>query len=554
MQRYRIRVSIGALALALLAGCASQPRNSATVPGELDADATLSPDAAARPSGLDGAGARDQGPADLAAIEGPVDTGPGDDAASTDSGKPDAAPGMASIGWDRAVDGRPAFGGPSVKVAVSVNRAARAGRVGPGFLGFSFEKSHLTDGFFSPANAPLVALFRLLGPGVLRIGANDVDRTTWEPAAQPVMGGSIARVVGTAAVDALAAFVHATGWRVIYGVNLKTGTPANSAAEAKYAADKLGPALYGLELGNEINLGGVAYADRKVQWEALAAAVRAAVPGAPLIGPATNPGGLGGFLVPFVKDEASKLRLVTHHYYRGSGTSPTSTMEKLLSADPGLVRALQTLAASAGESHIPDGFRVAETASFSSHGAGGVSDAFGAALWALDFFFDNAGNGSSGINFHGGGQGEDGNRPFYYAPIGEQKSAVTDARPVYYGMLAMSQVGQGDVIAATATAGALNFTAHALLQADGTLMLVLVNKDPMTAADVTVDAGAPAASAAAAYLQAAALGATSGVTLSGAGVSAAGAWTPAPPFRISAAGREVMLLVPPASAAIVRVR
>src|SRR5205085_92896 len=155
----------------------------------------------------------------------------------------------------------------------------------------------------------------------------------------------------------------------------------------------------------------------------------------------------GGFLVPFVKDEAPKLRLVTHHYYRGSGTSPSSTMEKLLSPDPGLVRVLQTLAGAASEAHVPDGFRLAETASFSSHGAAGVSDAFGAALWALDFFFDNARNGSSGINFHGGGQGEDGNRPFYYAPIGEQKSAVTDARPVYYGMLAMALLGQGDVIA-----------------------------------------------------------------------------------------------------------
>src|SRR5438477_128482 len=88
-----------------------------------------------------------------------------------------------------------------------------------------------------------------------------------------------------------------------------------------------------------------------------------APPGNPPPGPGTNPGGLGGFLVPFVKEEAPKLRLVTHHYYRGSGTAAASTMDKLLSADAPLVRVLQTLAAAANEGHVPDGFRVAETAS-----------------------------------------------------------------------------------------------------------------------------------------------------------------------------------------------
>src|SRR5207253_8010488 len=120
--------------------------------------------------------------------------------------------GAGAIAWDHPSEGRPTFNGPAVMGTVTVNRATKGGHVGPGFLGLSFEKSHMTDGFFAPGNAPLVALFRLLGPCVLRIGANDVDRTTWDPAAQPVPGGSIARVVGTVAVDALAAFARATGW------------------------------------------------------------------------------------------------------------------------------------------------------------------------------------------------------------------------------------------------------------------------------------------------------------------------------------------------------
>ena len=41
----------------------------------------------------------------------------------------------------------------------------------------------------SPAsNAPLIALFKLLGPGFVRIGANDVDACTWVPSATPRAG------------------------------------------------------------------------------------------------------------------------------------------------------------------------------------------------------------------------------------------------------------------------------------------------------------------------------------------------------------------------------
>src|SRR5205085_2659853 len=106
------------------------------------------------------------------------------------------------------------------------------------FLGLSLEKTHMTDGFFAPGNAPLVALFKLLGPAVLRLGGHDVDKCTWAPGATPNQPGHFGTTVGTTAVDALATFL--TGWRAIYGVNLKTGTAANAAAEAAYAAPKLG--------------------------------------------------------------------------------------------------------------------------------------------------------------------------------------------------------------------------------------------------------------------------------------------------------------------------
>jgi hypothetical protein len=441
--------------------------------------------------------------------------------------------------------------GTAVAGTVMVNHATTTGKIGLGFLGLSFEKSHMTDGFFTPNNAPLVALFKLLGPCVLRIGANDADRTTWQPTAMPVMGGTISPNVGTVEVDALADFLKATGWRVIYAVNFKTGTPANSAAEAAYAVSKLGSSLYGFEIGNEINLGGLAYPAIKTQWEAFASAIRTASPNAPLIGPASNPSGLQSVFVPFAHDEAAQVLLLTHHYYRGSGADPASTMAKLLSPDPALVNVLQTLSMAATANHIRDGYRLGETASFSSHGAPGVSDAFGSALWALDFFFDNAQNGSSGINFHGGGIGMDGTRPFRYSPIAEVKSAVTGAQPIFYGMLLMSLAGTGNVLATTASAGSLNFTAHALALANGATNIVLVNKDTASGVKASVDVGAPFTAASAVYLEAPALTAMTGVKVAGSDISAMGAWNPSPPYALPSAGNVVTVIVPPASAALV---
>lgn len=456
--------------------------------------------------------------------------------------------------WSNPVGGGPAWTGATVAGTVAVDRGTAVGAIAQGFLGLSFEKSHMTDDFFRPDHAPLVALFKLLGPGVLRIGANDVDRTSWDPAARPVMGGTISRTVGTVAVDRLAAFVEATGWRVIYAVNYKTGTPENAAAEARYVATKLGARLYGFELGNEINLGGLDYPAAKARWELFAGAVRAQVPGAALIGPATNPSGLETHLVPFARDEAKEVVLLTHHYYRGSGRDAASTIEKLLSADPKLLSVLGILATAATTNKIRDGYRLGETASFSSHGAPGVSDALASALWAIDFSFDNASKGCSGINFHGGGLGMDGNRPFYYSPIGEEKSVVSEAKPLFYGMLLMALGGNGKSLATTAAAGSLSFSAHAIQRSDGAVNVFLVNKDPTSGVKATVDTGGAVTAGAVVYLEGPALSATTGVKIAGAGISPAGVWKPGPPYRLAPAGNTVDVTVPPASVALVHIR
>jgi hypothetical protein len=420
-------------------------------------------------------------------------------------------------------------------------------------VGLSYEKTHLTDGYLSASNAPLIALFKLLGPSMLRLGGNSVDMTTWQPTAPPGSAGMVSKSIGTADVDAFAAFMSATGWSALYGVNLGTNTAATAADEAKYAAGKLGTNLYGFEIGNEITKFG-AYATVKTKWDSFASAMKTAVPGAQFSGPGVY-GAVSSWVVPFAHDEASTITLVTDHYYLGSPTSGASISAML--ADTKLLPEVQQIQAATTPNHIRDSWRFGEANSYFDHGVPGVSDTLAAALWSVDFMLTSAQNGASGVNFHGGGPGQDLahlNIPgFPCTPIAEANSAVTGATPLFHGMLLVSQAGTGDLVAATASASGISLSAYAIAQADGSLNVVLLNKDAMKDASLSLDTGATVATSCAMYLEGSALTATTAM-LGGASVSATGAWAPDAPVTLTASGHVVTVVVPAGSAALVHVQ
>src|SRR5205814_6056781 len=138
------------------------------------------------------------------------------------------------------------------------------------------------------SNTRLIALYKLIGPVNLRIGANDVERCNWVPTAMPVTGVATNNAVnnlhpiGTAMVDQLNDFLTASGANVIYGVNFQGNNPANDAQEATYAAGKLGSNLYAFEIGNELDRFG-AWTAQRPQYEAIAGAIRMAVPNAKFV-------------------------------------------------------------------------------------------------------------------------------------------------------------------------------------------------------------------------------------------------------------------------------
>ncbi|HVZ86997.1 MAG TPA: hypothetical protein VHG72_08505 [Polyangia bacterium] len=459
------------------------------------------------------------------------------------------------------------IGGPTgtgVAATVTVNLDNSVGTVGPDFVGFSYEKTHVTNGSLNSTNTKLIALYKLLGTPLMRVGANDVDVSNWTgmgAGASTPSGQPFTHNIVSGDVDQLCSFLAATGTKVIYAVNFKSNNVAASSQEAAYAMSKCASSIYGFEIGNEIDKYG-SWASQQSQWESFGAAITA-TPGALLIGPATTGGASSSFAVPFAASESakfgSKLALLTQHYYVAGAGSTGATAASLQTIKSDIPSITSTMDTAATNNRVPNGYRFGECNTFSGHGQMGVSDTLISGLWSLDLMFENAIHGSSGINFHGGETGMDGTKPFYYEPIMESNGVVVQAQPLYYGMLLMSMAGTGSVVSTTVSTSNPNFTAYAI-KATGFTSVVLNNKSASNGVNATVNLGSAVGSASAIYLQGTPAGslsvgvtATTSVTLAGAQVSASGVWNRNPPYFQATTATTVSVYVPPASAALVRV-
>jgi hypothetical protein len=447
--------------------------------------------------------------------------------------------------------------------AASLTVTATAnGSVGPAFAGLSYEKSSLYEPLFTAANADLIGLFRRLGASVLRIGGNSVDRNVWTPNGAGQTAGQIA----PSDVASVAAFVKATGWQCLYGINLggsATGatTPALAAAEVAYAAQQFGSSLLGIEIGNECDLygdsgnyyaGNWSLAQFESLWGQYRTAILAATPGVPITGPASA-GSESSWTIPFGEAVTkSEIILLTQHYYRANGQLPSSTAAYLITPDTTLVGDLATLNSGAKTIGIP--YRMSECNSFYNGGASGVSDSYASSLWVIDYLFNCAQGGASGVNFHGGGNSSG------YTPIADSSGTVVGARPEYHGILFFALAGQGTLYSTQLSAGSLNATAYAVKTAAGGLNLIVNNKDltqnlqltaifPQTANAATLLAVTQFTSGATAP----SLTAPSGVTIQGASVNPDGTFSPGAAYTLSAGGSQITCYVPALSAVLIQI-
>ncbi len=452
------------------------------------------------------------------------------------------------------------------------------------YLGFSFETAQLEDPtLFAADNRELVSLFKTLSAdGVLRLGGNSSEFCWWKarPADRPPELPETARsddnwmphaftAIEPVAVDRLAGFLEATGWKAIYGLNLGTGTAERDAEEAAYVAKRLGPRLLYFQIGNEPEyyrnannrLRGQDWDFEKylAQWVTFARAVLARVPDARFGGPdvGSNAKWVADFAEAAPKQLPGRIVACTSHYYvMGPPDSPQSTMQRLLAPDPRVDRDAQRIMSAATQTHIS--YRMTEGNSCYRGGKPGVSDAFGSALWAADYLLKLASYGCAGVNLHGGStqvirgalgghlpgaESGPGARPApaggtFYSPIVGSREAGFSARPVFYGMKLAGIFCGGRMRPVQFEGAHANTTAWAAEMPDGATRMILLNKDARQKVELLIPSSYDAKLW---RLQAPSLTATADVTLAGAPLKPGATWQPEREEHLASQDRQVRL-------------
>lgn len=288
------------------------------------------------------------------------------------------------------------------------------------------------------------------------------------------------------------------------------------------------------------------YADYLKEWRAIRDAVGQASPGVPFSGPATA-FDVTHFTLPFLRDEGARLSMLTHHYYRADRYDPTSTLASLLQPDLGLLTELTLLVSAAERKGVPLSVRLDEANSFYNGGVSNTSNAYGTALWVMDFMFRSALTGCTGVNMHGGGSGPG------YTPIADRDGRVSEARPELYGMLMFSKAAQGLPLEGTVDPDeTINISVWGIARDDHGLNAVLINKDGNRSVRVELVTENPAGRFEPLWLRGMGLAATSGHTLGGQAIDPSGSWVPQAQEPILASEGRVVVVLPPASALLLR--
>ena len=140
-------------------------------------------------------------------------------------------------------------------------------------------------------------LVRGLGTnGVIRVGGITSDSASFAPDAVASSSAAKSTVINAANLRELDGFLDATGWRLIWGLNLGSGDMENAAKEAVAVAAAVKDKLLAFEIGNEPDgFAGDAfnahrpknygYDDYLKEYRAYKAVIRSKLPDAPFAGP-----------------------------------------------------------------------------------------------------------------------------------------------------------------------------------------------------------------------------------------------------------------------------
>lgn len=363
------------------------------------------------------------------------------------------------------------------------------------FTGLSYESAQLANpAFFAASNHGLIRLFRELSPcGVLRIGGGSSDYTTYSDKAVPppfeTFGPDTSKTVkkGTItsepALKNLRAFLDATDWTCLYGLNLGQGAKENAVAEAEAAFRILGPRLAAFQIGNEpdtfrhFRTNGYSPRQFVSEWISFHNAIVARVPHARFAGPDIS--NKLSYLTAFADLAAHypDIVLLTLHYYAmGPAGNPGATLQNLLSPDPHLTtlkwRNIPVIKQAMQTSHLP--CRISEVNSCWNGGEPGVSNVFASALWCADMMLHFASLGFAGVNLHGGGNG-------IYSPIVGSPVSGFSTRPEYFGIQFAQHFAGATLVRAELQCDSDRLVAYASRNQRGARQLAIINKTNLKA-------------------------------------------------------------------------
>lgn len=416
------------------------------------------------------------------------------------------------------------------RVKIQVDQRSVLSRIADDFIGFGYETSAVAQtNYFSAKNTTLIRLYQNLGPeGLIRIGGNISDHARYQPDAEPeVHSETNVTILNRRNLENLAGFARATGWRIMWGLNLGTGSKEEAVQEAQAVSEILGDRLQSFQIGNEVDIHGrytLKYHDFASYYSnylAYKASIRVALPLAIFSGP--DVAGNLPWLAAFATNEDKGVSLLTHHYYRTGAKTPGATIENLLRSDEAWKGKLLQLEAISRETSVP--FRINEVNSFYGGGKAGVSDTFASALWVLDYMYQVATFGGAGVNME-----TDINQLSWishYSPIVHDENGNCHARQEYYGMLAFSLAGRGELLKVALDKGAaINLSAYATRDGHGTIRVTVINKDLSRDAQVTLALPTSHMIGVPLRLEAPSITSTNHVSLGGAEVSRDGVWHP----------------------------
>lgn len=445
-----------------------------------------------------------------------------------------------------------------------------------GAVGLSTEARELGTEDLSASRRSLVALMRLLGPGVLRVGGSSLDYSWWTSNNEPAPGWATNVVTPTDLVR-LRGLLAATGWRVLLGVNLGHFEPARAANEAHVAEQVLGPHVLGFEIGNEVSnyvnpdigLRSSSYSVGNYLEELAdySSAMKTSAPTIRLYGPDIGLMASPAWLLAIASDKSTSFAAIDVHYYptkynvpKGAckGT-PIPTALELLA--PGVREAenvvLRTFVEAGEVAHRPT--RISETNDTSScdlPGGPATSPVFASALWSLDWVLRATSAGVTALDFTGylGLCLPEAEAPICAPGPAAEASGEVIARPEYYGLLAARQLEGGRLVPTRLSSPhpLPNLTTWATVAPEGTVRIAI---DNLAAGDSAQRVSIPLSGYTATYetLAGPSVEATTGVTFGNVRITSAGRWRPRR-LTLSREGGSFRVVVGPASAIIITLR